>query len=743
MSGTVKQIISFEGQDNASKVANDVKKSMRGLADEAGRAGKETGKVADASGKAIDTVREKSGDVESALKGISDFAGGAKNQVSELGDSFGAVEAIMRLLPGPIGLVATGIAGAAIGAKLLSDYLSQTAAKANLLTNAAGGMLAERLDLGADAAVRLSQAFTDLGTKGVRPSDLLLRQIADNARALGQDPAENVAKFIAAWKDGPEAIRKVQAEIGKLPVAFESIENVAGKLGIDALETGLKAATVPAEQLKTALTEVSEREAEVAAIQLQIKANNEELVKSSVVRTSELFTQNRELAKQQATQETNLMLAKQQARDAAAQISATKLIADIDANRANQAQVADIRAQLAGSKEESQEIRLTTIKDQQKSIEEEIASIMRLQSVFGDGFLSDMLRRLQVSELQLEVQKKQIADADAAEAKAKASAAAAAARAKREADAAARLREADKAHEEWRKGIEAIKAEGERLRQQGVRETTATFALEQAKINGIEDQALKVELQAAELRKKAAFDIEQLQFDASLNRQARATETARIEIEAENAVTALRKTEADRQKAEAAKAWEEQKRFATELIGLAGPATQAAQAIGGPNGLAGALAAAVVQGQKLAGSWSATESNASGIIGAVGQVAAAVVDGEKEKAAILGVMEGAQALALAFVPGKQAEAAGHAAAALVYGGIAGGLFGGSSGGTATQTGSTMAAQAVGAPVAQGATTTATTIINFNAPLATRYEIGKDVVAAQKAAKAWAKAPAGV
>lgn len=89
--------------------------------------------------------------------------------------------------------------------------------------------------------------------------------------------------------------------------------------------------------------------------------------------------------------------------------------------------------------------------------------------------------------------------------------------------------------------------------------------------------------------------------------------------------------------------------------------------------------------QKVAGNWKGLAQAAPDAIGAAGEVAAAFVDGEREKAGIMAVTEAAQAVALYFTPGRQAEAAGHAAAAVLYAGVAGGVIGGTgsspSGGT--------------------------------------------------------------
>ena len=106
---SVEQRFTFEGVDNASKTAENVRRAVRGVAGDAAEATREVARVGKAAEDSTREVREKSGDVESALKGVSDFAGGASEEVSKIGDAFGAVEAIMRLLPGPLGLAAIGI----------------------------------------------------------------------------------------------------------------------------------------------------------------------------------------------------------------------------------------------------------------------------------------------------------------------------------------------------------------------------------------------------------------------------------------------------------------------------------------------------------------------------------------------------------------------------------------------------------------------------------------------------------
>lgn len=744
--GTVKQIITFDGVDNASKAADSVKKSMRGLSDEAKRASDGTAGAAAGAGKAIDTVREKSGDVESALKGISDFAGGASDQVSKMGDSFGAVEAVMRLLPGPIGIAAAAVAGLALGGKLAADYFSQADAKMRLLVSGPVKDLAAQLKVNADGAVALQQAFNDLEPGAIRPSAELLKQVGENAKAMGGDVNQAMVDLIAGFKGSDQELAKLQGRLGSFGVEVQSLDAIAKSLGFDNAALGLTAAKTAAEQLRKAEEDIriaranadkAEADRRLAQITFESNAANQTNKAfldrySATIATADAANRVVKELESGAVAAANLVAEEVKHKQTLEQIAAIK-------------QETEQKALLASDKETAKNIRLEGIKRVQDILGKAIAGSASETSAWAGKEAEARWESLKAMLGQEDVAKKQIADAEAAERKAAAASAAREARARREAAAAKAEREADQRHEEWRKGIDAIKRERDRLDAQAVRERVAGLNLERAQVGAQVEGEIRATLEVARIKRQAASDIAALQTDETLNRQARALETKRIEIEAETAVAAVRAAESKRIEDEGAKAFAALKTRAQDLIAIAAPAAEAAQAVAGPNGLGGALAEAAKQGSKLAASWSATEGNASGIIGAVGGVASAVVEGEKQKAAVLGVMEAAQAIALAFVPGKQAEAAAHGAAAVLYGGIASGLIGGSStsGATAGATGGGFAPQAVGAQAPGTVAAVGTTVINFNAPLATRYEIGKDVVAAQKAAKAWAKAPAGV
>lgn len=147
-----------------------------------------------------------------------------------------------------------------------------------------------------------------------------------------------------------------------------------------------------------------------------------------------------------------------------------------------------------------------------------------------------------------------------------------------------------------------------------------------------------------------------------------------------------------------------------------------------------AMLEAAKQAKNLSANWVENKDKAGSIIGAVGGVAAAFVDGEREKAGVLALMETAAA-AVAIATGDIPGAIAHGTAAALYGSVAGGLIGGgASAAPAATGGGGFAATAAGGGGGAGGPAGAT-VINFNAPLGTAYEIGKSVVKAQKAAGA--------
>lgn len=277
-----------------------------------------------------------------------------------------------------------------------------------------------------------------------------------------------------------------------------------------------------------------------------------------------------------------------------------------------------------------------------------------------------------------------------------------------------------------------------------------------------EQAALKV----AEIERKTAITRELVQEDVFINEETRAARLEALRLRTATEIEAITTAEAARLKAledkrlaedlkreEARKkAQEEQIKRAQEarkatqdqisqFTALVGPAAAAAEAIAGPGGVAGALAVAVKETDRLTSLWAGEKLGADAVIGAVGAVAAATVEGEREKAAILAITSAAQA-AMFYATGNIPAGIAATAAAALYGAAAGGLIGGgasapSGGGGGFAAAAGPAGGGGGGAVEMGG---ATTVINFNAPLGTPYEIGKSVAKSQKAASAGGWSP---
>jgi hypothetical protein len=109
--------------------------------------------------------------------------------------------------------------------------------------------------------------------------------------------------------------------------------------------------------------------------------------------------------------------------------------------------------------------------------------------------------------------------------------------------------------------------------------------------------------------------------------------------------------------------------------------------------------------------------------------AEAVEKANRRKAAIEGLMEIAKGTAMMFVPGGQVEAAGHFAAAGIYGLVAGGVLGGGAktsagGGSAGGGGGFNTQASSGKADAKGGGSGPMIIYNFNQPWVTKQQIGK-------------------
>lgn len=282
----------------------------------------------------------------------------------------------------------------------------------------------------------------------------------------------------------------------------------------------------------------------------------------------------------------------------------------------------------------------------------------------------------------------------------------------------------------------AVKQEEDRLKlEEDMAKSREDLLMNQLKLQAqiADNPAEKQQANLAIAQQERVKALAELEKQGTIDSEERAARKTLIEQEYTAKSVGFAKDRESAEKELTAKAEENFKKQGNAIQSIIAPAAQAVAAYTGGKGLGGAIAATVEQGKLLVENWKMQGNNSSAVIGAVGNVATAFVDGEREKAGILAIMEAAQA-AVAIATGDVPGAIAHGTAAALYGSVAGGLISGGGASAASSTGGGGFAATGGAGAGGGtATGPATTVINFNAPLGTSYEIGKSVVKAQKAA----------
>ena len=778
---SIRNTIVVQGVDNASDAINKVKASLKSLDGQVANTSKAMAKVDPA-----ERIKETSGDVESALKGLSDFAGGAKEEVSKVGDAFGATEAVIRLIPGPLGLATAGVIALTAASVLLFQKWQTDSNKLNLLTDPQTRTLGESLGFGADETVKLQAALNGLAT-AARPPQAALEQVAANAEAIGGDPADAVAKFIAAWEKGPEAVRAMRAEIGVLTAGLVTLPDIAKDIGLDPQAIGLTQAVTAADDLKAALTDVQTIRAQYDAS--VAKANDAEAKRRDFA-NRESADEIRQLARLRDSERANAAVIKERldqaaeyARQQSVITTASKQTQDVIKRTADIQQDADLLAQLAGNKKVASGIRLDALDEKRATLLAQQAALLKTQAEAGSDLVADAVRLLGLEIQRTDIAAKAIKDAEAAERKAKAKEAASKANARR----AKELAEANKLAEgRVRLAVETAEREAKAFDDLVDREQAANDARAKAADSAadaiLRTQLLELEgnakIQDALGRSAVAADLRQQADDkrrdaeiAAIERsiaarrkeaqdrstgiradlspdeqvaeaQRAATELANIERERIALIDAAEIAAAEaRREREGAERAEELRKIAEQGQKVAGAirsASASLQQFGGGAGKVGNALDAVAGGvTAVTTNWDALDKAAPGVIGAVGGVATAFVDGEKQKAAILAVMEGANAVA-SFAAGDYVGAAGHAVAAGLYAGVAGGVIGGASGSAVP---STSAAPALtGGGAGNGGTNggngnqPVTQVVNFTGLFATKQQVGRAMQESQRSLK---------
>ena len=745
--GTIQQIITLKGQDEASRTVDGVKGKLRDLA------GSTRSSFKDAA--------ETSGDLEKGLLGVRDILGDLPGPVQALADNFGGAEKLLQIMPGPIGLVGAGLVAAGAAAFTLYQESEKAKNTIRVLGNEDTQKLADSMKITVEQAVAFQRALTEI-PQNLKDQTSLVNDIVENAKVLNKESADAIKAFAGATD--PAKLIDFQKEFGNLGIKISDVEALAAQLGVTVEELGFPKQAEGAEKLKLLTRDIAVQEREVAKLtkeyvdkiteanQLQTAAGQQERARLDLVlatasaiqqRANNLRAEAKELVgilalekqRQRATsvrsqaeadgrQRVALLQSKvalettkegkaraQQAADAVARTelaaSAARLEADIKNNAIDQVEAGRERIRL--------QIELNQLEGQ--AIARQEASARKGGGGGGGG----------KSKAQIEAEKAAAAAKQAAE-DAKVAQERQIQRAEQSADA---LRRLQNAQIDSLEGAERYAAERERLVELA---TVREYELELELVTNAEALANeKLALQQDLANKLKALD------DAEKKRKADIREALKAELKQDEEKAAADREKKKQQAAkDAAELIDQQRNLWSTINNIVGPAVAA---FAGDGGIGGALSQVVAESQKLAAQWKGEGVGADAIIGSVGAVASAVVEGEKEKAAILALTSAAQA-AVFYATGQIPQAVAATAAAALYGAAAGGLIGGSTP-AATGGGGFAAAPAMGGGGGFGggeAVGGTTTVINFNAPLGTPYEIGKSVAKAQKAASAGGWSP---
>lgn len=720
--------IVLSGQNNASKPIKEAHKDLRDMAGGA----KDMGKSLEASTKA---VQDTSGDLESSLGSLKDFLPGISDELNGVAQAGGALESVLRLIPGPIGGAIAATAALGIAIYSLANASRESAAAVALLGDAATEGLADRLGISTKEAAGLQNQMRQL-PEALRPSADLLELVGKNAESLGGEPVEAQKALVAALIYGGDSIRDFESTYGKLPVAIGSVADAVRAAGLDPemLGVGPKAKSLTEQATAATLARAkAENEVSLAMDKVLVARRNARTATGAVDKATT------QLDLKAAREE----LAARQAAFGAAEVAATVLGEKVKLNAAFNDSLEQSDSKLAdiADTEEGRARNQATIlalQERQKIIQGQLAELEKQRLVLGEDAYKAELKRLQ--DLGKEAERgiksagkdteKLEKDADTKRAQRAAKAAseskrrrdeerqsllstnkarealmlaqleadpesqAAAVRAKAYTEVLDVLRDTKKSAEE-----KAALVKGITLKRDQDLETMATTA--EAKSAALRQGAVDADLDLAAQRRQIAIDSAR---DAGDEETAVGLEKIAIAEQLKRDLYAL---EAQANIDRKGLYGEDLKAFESALLSRKAKVTEAASSqtskLGKPkafdpseiivgvdramgaidqvSGKAGKGLLAAAQGAKsVAGSWKETKDRAPAMIGAVGGVAAAVVSGQRQQAAVLALMNLAQGTALAFVPGKQAEAAGSFAAAAIYGAVAGGLGSGGSGG---------------------------------------------------------------
>ena len=249
-------------EKKAARDINEAAKATERAARATDRAGNAIGKAGATAKGAFDHGLPGLQGKHDSFNRLAAAAGGAGGALQESAHGIALVDAAMRLLPGPIGAAVASITAIGAAAFAVNKHLSETRAQLRLLGGADVAELGDGLQVGTQAAIKLSQALADLPDQGLKPSIELLAQVKENAESIGKEGTAALTAFAAAIAKGPEALRKFQAEFGRLGAAFKTLPDLAKDLGLDPTALGIA----------QKITDQARRQKEARAALLRIQA---------------------------------------------------------------------------------------------------------------------------------------------------------------------------------------------------------------------------------------------------------------------------------------------------------------------------------------------------------------------------------------------------------------------------------------------------------------------------------------
>ena len=691
--GRVEQIISLRGENNTQKAISEAKAGISSL------------------GEASHTVAERSGDLERGFRGVKDIIGnlGGTNLAPFI-DGLGGVEAIIKgfgpaLNPLTIGLAAAGTAAylvyqnvekarvAALNAQIkdleiTKESVEQTAKKLGLSNELLGVgrelQTTESIQNEArDTASKLIEAQIELKKAEVeKDKEKIALQTEEISRLKDIIVQEDIRLQIQRQMDKEYDAFKAKQERGRREQAAEEdringIMNFRDRINARAEHHSERLAALKNEEEK---------------INYRLNMGDTDREKKEK-RITEIVAERKRLEGELAADAAQVQAKQKERADKAKQYAADERSAIVSVAQAR----ADAAAAAGVDDDRLYTLQLEAIKATERA--EIIAARI------AEGTAKGKAAKIEAIQINARLKEEKLQQ-----------------------DAFAKTADREKASEDAAKKIaDAQIAAADQLRKAQIAAATDPAVRYDLTVKGLQIEAEK---KLTEARQSNLFTAEELK-----------TKQLAIETELANGIkeaNAAKQASIDETMKKQREEIQKQVDLAADTVGSAASVVAAYQ---GKAGLGSALSETAKQVKEVSKAWEESKNKSGLVIGAVGAVAASFVDGEKEKAGILAIMELAQA-AVSIATGDIAGAAAHGTAAALYGSVATGIIssGASSTGTSGAGGFNAGATASGGTGAQGITGT-TTVINFNAPLGTQYEIGKSVVKAQKAAFSMGWSPA--